>query len=142
MHITEMDLFTGLNLTVMAEIVDTCAIEETMSANTVVFREGDAARHLFILGVGSVDLKIAGDTTVYSLGEPGDVFGWSSMVLDASYTATAVCRTAIKAIRIDTRKLNRIFDANPMIGLTVYRRLSQAFNTRLACIYQRFLSVT
>jgi len=142
MRITEMDLFTGLNLTVMGEIVDKCASEEAIGKDSVIFHEKDTAGFLFILVAGSVDLKIAGETTVYRLSEPGDIFGWSSMVIDARYTATAVCRTDIKAIRIDTRKLNRIFDTNPMIGLTVYRRLAEAFNTRLACIYQRFLSAT
>ena len=80
MHITEMDLFTGLDLNVMGEIADACCVEENFSKGTVIFKEGDEAKFLYILVNGTVDLKIKGETTVYSLTEQSDIFGWSSMV--------------------------------------------------------------
>ncbi len=141
MHITEMDLFTGLDLNVMGEIADTCCVEEDFTKGTVIFKEGDEAKFLYILVNGTVDLKIKGQTTVYSLTEQSDIFGWSSMVENAQYTATAVCSKDIKVIKIDTRRLNRLFIENPIFGLTVYRRLSGVFNKRLSSIYQKFLSV-
>ena len=141
MHITEMDLFTGLDLNVMRQIADTCCAEENFAKGTVIFREGDEAKFLYILVNGTVDLKIKGQTTVYSLTEQSDIFGWSSMVENAQYTATAVCNNDIKVIKIDTLRLNRLFNENPIFGLTVYRRLSGVFNKRLSSIYKRFLSV-
>jgi len=90
---------------------------------------------------GTVDLKIKGETTVYSLTEQSDIFGWSSMVENTQYTATAVCNRDIQVIKIDTRKLNGLFNENPIFGLTVYRRLCGVFNKRLSSIYKRFLSV-
>jgi len=141
MHITEMDLFTGLDLNVMGEIADTCCIEENFAKGTVIFKEGDEAKSLYILVNGTVDLKIKGETTVYSLTEQSDILGWSSMVENSQYTATAVCKKDIKVIKIDTRRLNRLFNENPIFGLTVYRRLCGVFNKRLSSIYQRFLSV-
>jgi CRP-like cAMP-binding protein len=140
-RITEMDLFTGLDLNVMGEIADTACTEETYSKGTVIFNEGDPATALFILGKGAVDLKIGGGKTVYRLTEASDVFGWSSLVENAQYTATAVAKMDIQAVKIDTRKLNRVFNANPAFGLAVYRRLSAVFNKRLSSIYRRFLSV-
>lgn len=141
MHITEMDLFTGLDLNVMGEIADACCVEENFTKGTVIFKEGDEAKFLYILVNGTVDLKIKGETTVYSLTEQSDIFGWSSMVENTQYTATAVCNGDIKVIRIDTRRLNRLFNENPIFGLTVYRRLCGVFNKRLSSIYQRFLSI-
>ena len=141
MHITEMDLFTGLDLSVMGEIADTCCIEENFAKDTVLFKEGDEATSLYVLVSGSVDLKIKDETTVYSLSEQSDIFGWSSMVENSQYTATAVSKEAIKVIKIDTRRLNRLFNENPIFGLTVYRRLCSVFNKRLSSIYQQFLSV-
>ena len=141
MHITEMDLFTGLDLNVMGEIADTCCTEEDYSKDTVLFKEGDEATSLYILVNGSVDLKIKDETTVYSLSEQSDIFGWSSMVENSQYTATAVCRNDVMVIKIDTRRLNRLFNENPIFGLTVYRRLCGVFNKRLSSIYQRFLSI-
>jgi CRP-like cAMP-binding protein len=141
MHITEMDLFTGLDLNVMGEIADACCVEENFTKGTVIFKEGDEAKFLYILVDGAVDLKIRDETTVYSLKEQSDIFGWSSMVENTQYTATAFCSMDIKIIKIDTRKLNRLFNENPIFGLTVYRRLCGVFNKRLASIYKRFLSV-
>ena len=141
MRITEMDLFTGLDLNVMGEIADTCCFEEKFPKDTVLFQEGDKATSLYILVNGSVDLKIKSETTVYSLTEQSDIFGWSSMVENSQYTATAVCNRDIRVIKIDTRRLNRLFNENPMFGLTVYRRLCGVFNLRLSSIYKRFLSV-
>ena len=141
MRITEMDLFAGLDLNIMGEIADTCCFEENFPKGTVLFKEGDKATSLYILVNGSVDLKIKSETTVYSLNEQSDIFGWSSMVENSQYTATAVCRNDVKVIKIDTRRLNRLFNENPIFGLTVYRRLCGVFNKRLSSIYQKFLSV-
>ena len=140
-RITEMDLFSGLDLNVMGEIADIACTEENHAKGTVIFSEGDSANALFILGKGAVDLKIGGEKTVYSLTEESDIFGWSSLVENAQYTATAIAKTDIQAVKIDTRKMNRVFNANPGFGLTVYRRLSAVFNKRLSNIYHRFLSI-
>jgi CRP-like cAMP-binding protein len=140
-RITEMDLFSGLDLSVMGEIADTACTEATYAKGAVIFNEGDSANALFILGKGAVDLMIGGDKTVYGLNQESDIFGWSSLVENAQYTATAIAKTDIQAVKIDTRKMNRVFNASPSFGLTVYRRLSAVFNKRLASIYHRFLSV-
>jgi CRP-like cAMP-binding protein len=140
-RLTEMDLFSGLDLNVMGEIADTACTEETYSKGTLIFKEGDSANALFILGKGAVDLKIGGEKTVYHLTDESDIFGWSSLVENAQYTATAIAREDIHAVKIDTRKMNRVFNANPAFGLAVYRRLSAVFNKRLSSIYHRFLSV-
>lgn len=140
-RIKEMDLFTGLDLNVMGKIADIACTEETFPKGTVIFREGDSAKALFILYEGAVDLEIGRGKTVYRLNEPSDVFGWSSMVENAQYTATAVANTDIKAVKIDTRKINQVFNESPMVGLMVYRRLAAAFNKRLASIYARYQSV-
>jgi len=141
LRITEMDLFTGLDLTVLREIAETACTETTYTKRTVVFTEGDSANALYILDKGEVDLKIGGEKTVYRLTEKSDIFGWSSLVENAQYTATAIANTDIQAVKIDTSIMNRVFNANSLFGLKVYQRLSAVFNKRLASIYSRFLSV-
>jgi len=139
MHITEMDLFTGLNLEVMGEIADKCCTEASYEKGTVLFRQGEPACFLYILVEGAVDLRLKEETTVISLTEPSDIFGWSSLVENAQYTASAVCRSPVKVIKIETGpKLGRILNAHPDVGLVLYRRLAGLFNKRLASIYQRF----
>ena len=138
MHITESDLFYGLDLNVMSKIADICS-EEQYADGTVIFEEGKAADHLYILEEGIVDLLIDKDTCIYSLTEMSEIFGWSSLVESAKYTATAVCKTDVKALKIPTRTLQRIFDENPEVGNVVFRRLAGIFNKRLTKTYQKFL---
>jgi CRP-like cAMP-binding protein len=140
-HITEMDLFKGLDLNVMGEIADTACTEASYEKGAVIFNQGDSANTLYILYKGVVDLKIGGEKSIYRLTATSDIFGWSSLVENVQYTATGIAETDIQVVKIDTRKMNRLFDANPMFGLTVYRRLSAIFNKRLGSIYNRFLSI-
>jgi CRP-like cAMP-binding protein len=140
LRITEMDLFKGLNLDVMGEIADKCCTEESYKQGTVLFKEGEDAAYLYILVEGAVDLIVKEDTVIYSLTELSDIFGWSSLVEDAKYTASVKCKTDVKTIKIETgRKFGRIFDANSDFGLNVHRRFSGVFNKRLSRIYQKFL---
>ncbi len=139
MHITEMDLFTGLNLEIMGEIADKCCTEAVYDQGTVLFHQGEPAGFLYVLVEGDVDLRLKEETTVISLTEPSDIFGWSSLVENAHYTANAVCEKPVKVIKVETGpKLGRILNAHPDVGLVPYRRLAGLFNKRLASIYQRF----
>lgn len=140
-HITETDLFKDLDVKILEQIADTACTEASYDKGTVIFNEGDSADYLFILYNGVVDLTVGSKKTVYSLTGQSDIFGWSSLVENAEYTATAIANTDIEAVKIDSRKLNRVFNANPAFGLSVYRRLSAVFNKRLGNIYERFLSI-
>jgi len=139
MHITESDLFYGLDHNVMRKIADICS-EEQYADGTVIFEEGKAADHLYILEEGIADLLIDKDTCIYSLTEMSEIFGWSSLVESAKYTATAVCKTDVKALKIPTRTLQRIFDENPEVGNVVFRRLAGIFNKRLTKTYLKFMA--
>jgi CRP-like cAMP-binding protein len=136
---TEMDLFTGLDLGVMGEIAEVACEAAAFDQGTLIFSEGSIARTLYILEKGVVNLMVGREEIVYNLTEQSDIFGWSSLIENAPYTATAVAQSDIKVLKIDTRKLNRLFEANPKFGLTFYRRLAAVFHKRLASIYTRFL---
>jgi CRP-like cAMP-binding protein len=141
LRMTEMDLFTGLDLGVMGEIADVACEEASFEKGALIFSEGEAARTLYILDGGTVDLMVGREKIVYSLTEQSDIFGWSSLIENAPYTATALAQTKVQALKINTRKMNRLFEAHPSFGLAFYRRLAAVFNKRLASIYARFLKL-
>ena len=139
MHITESDLFYNLDLNVMSDIADIC-LEEQYPSGKILFKEGEDAKNLYILEEGISDLLIDEDTFIYSITERSDIFGWSSLIESGKYTATAVCKTDVKVLKIPTRSLHRIFDKNPEFGNVVFRRLAGIFNRRLTKTYRKFLS--
>jgi CRP-like cAMP-binding protein len=95
---------------------------------------------LYILEEGSVNLVIKnGGTISFSLTRSGDVFGWSCMVEAGHYTASGVCATDLKAVKIEREQLDRIFNQYPEAGLKVLKRLAGVISQRLSNAYRDLL---
>ena len=140
MIVKEIDLFKGIDSEVMKEIANICT-EERSAKDAVLFKEGEEAERLYILEEGSLNLVIEdGGSLTYTLTEPGLVFGWSSMVESGRYTASGVCATDLKAVKIEREKLDKIFSLYPDVGVKVLRRLAGVFSKRLSNAYQNLLS--
>ena len=140
MIVKEIDLFRGIDPEVMEEIANICS-EEEYAKDTVLFEKGEEAESLYILEQGALNLVIKdGGSLIYSLTEPGEVFGWSSLVESGVYTASGVCATDIKAVKIKREKLDKIFDRHPEVGFKVLKRLARVISQRLSNAYRDLLS--
>jgi len=140
MIVKEIDLFKGIDFNVMNKIADICT-EENYTKDTVLFKKDDEAECLYILEEGTVNLVIQnGGTLTFNLTEPGEIFGWSSMVESAVYTASCICGTDIKAVKIERKKLDKIFNLHPDVGLKILKRLGGVFSKRISSVYQDLLS--
>ena len=96
---------------------------------------------LFILLEGTVHLVIKnGGSITFNLSEPGDVFGWSSMLENGKYTASGICATDLKLVKIEKDKLIRIFQNRPEVGFKVLQRLAGVISRRLSNAYRDLLS--
>lgn len=140
MIINEVDLFEGIDPDVMEEIANICS-EENYAKDTVLFKNGEEADCLYILEEGTIHLVIEnGGSISFTLSDPGQVFGWSSMVESGLYTSSGVCATAIKALKLEKEKLNKVFSLHPDAGLKVLKRLAGVISQRLLNAYQDLLS--
>ncbi len=140
MILKEIELFHGIDFEVMNEIAGICS-EVEYSEDTTIFERAEQARCLYILIEGAIHLVIKnGGTITYSLSEPGDVFGWSSMLEHGNYTATGICATDLKAVKIEKDKLIKIFNIHPDVGFKVLQRLAGVIAKRLSNAYRDLLS--
>lgn len=140
MIVKEIDLFRGIDPEVMEEIANICS-EEKYTKDTVLFEKGEEAESLYILEQGTLNLVIKnGGSLIYSLTEPGEVFGWSSLVESGVYTASGVCATDTKVVKIEREKLERVFDRHPEVGFKVLKRLAGVISQRLSNAYRDLLS--
>jgi len=140
MNISEIELFKGIDFDVMNKIACICS-EEFYSKGIVLFNNGEKAESLYILIEGTVHLEIKnGGALTYRMNEPGAVFGWSSMFEAGRYTASGICASDLKVIRIQRDKMNRIFSEYPDAGVKILRRLGTVFSTRLSSAYRDVLS--
>ena len=140
MILKEIELFEGVDFEVLNEIADICS-ENSYSKDTVLFEKDEQAKCLYILLEGTVYLVIKnGGSITYNLSEPGDVFGWSSMLENGKYTASGICATDLKVVKIERDKLNRIFQNRPEVGFKVLQRLAGVISRRLSNAYGNLLS--
>ena len=140
MILKEIELFKGVDFEVMNEIAGICS-EESHSKDAVLFEKDEQAKCLYILLEGTVNLVIKnGGSITYNLSEPGDVFGWSSMLENGKYTASGICATDLKVVKIEKDKLNRIFQNRPEVGFKVLQRLAGVISRRLSNAYRDLLS--
>lgn len=140
MIIKEIELFKGIDYEVMNEITSVCS-EESYSKDAILFEKDEEAKCLYILLEGTVKLVIKnGGSIIYRLKEPGEIFGWSSMVEHGCYTASGICSTNLKAIKIEKEKLNKIFNKHPDVGFKVLKRLAGVISRRLSNAYRDLLS--
>lgn len=140
MFIKEVDLFEGMSQGFIDEIAKVL-VEESYSEGSFLFKERDPANDFYVLEEGSVRLTIGEEGHItYTMNTPGDSFGWSSLVERDTYTANAECRQPTKVIKIESAKLNRIFEKHHFSGLMFYKRLARSIGDRLINNYNSLLS--
>ncbi|MFO7987283.1 MAG: cyclic nucleotide-binding domain-containing protein [Desulfatiglandaceae bacterium] len=136
MYFLQSDLLEGMSRDFVKGFM---AISEKVSLEPgeFLFQEGDPAAYFWILLKGRVKLSI-GETshTVYSIGHPGEAFGWSSLVDRPVYSASAECRLQTKVLRIEVRKLHDILMKDPVQGAHFFKKLAAVLGKRLLWSYQ------
>ena len=137
----ESELFKGIGYDTMQKFVE-IATEEFFPNHTVLFEKDQTANSLYILSEGTVNLIISNGSghITFKLTEPGEVFGWSSLLGPGKYTATGMCATDVKLVRIDRFELAKIFHDHPEAGFKVLKRLGNVVARRLSNAYRDLLS--
>ncbi|MBU8910658.1 MAG: cyclic nucleotide-binding domain-containing protein [Desulfobacterales bacterium] len=132
MNIHEIHFFEGIDAAVIKEIENSCTVG-TYEKDAVIFEKGSRADFLYILEEGNIDLLIKDkELTICSLTEPGEVFGWSSIVEKGIYTASCISRARTKVLKISKDKIEDIFNRYPKAAVTFYRRLGSIFSKRIS----------
>ena len=131
------ELFVGLSDQDLADIA-TIAYKETYATGDLICTERELANQIFILCQGRVQLHIQlrsslepnGEMTIEEV-EPGRIFGWSSLVKQRRFTASARALEPVTALVIDADDLNTLFDRNLHIGFVVMKQLAEVIASRL-----------
>jgi CRP-like cAMP-binding protein len=99
-----------------------------------VFREGEAADSVYLVVSGKLSLQLS-PSTIYrkhlvNVG-PGEMLGWSSLVENSRFVATAVVVEPAQLIQIDAARLRAICHDDPQFGYEFTRRAMLALAKRL-----------
>jgi CRP-like cAMP-binding protein len=137
----QAELFQGITAETRLRILAS-AHEESYAPKDFIFRQGDPARHFFILSEGRIRLTMGqGELLAYVASDPNDLIGWSSLVENEAYTASAECLVSVKLLRIAKQRLDEILLEDPASGMVFYKNLAAILGRRLVKSYQATLSV-
>ncbi|MEX2306235.1 MAG: cyclic nucleotide-binding domain-containing protein [Pirellulales bacterium] len=122
------------HLAQIANIAQLC----DFAPHDVVFREGQNADSVYLVVSGKLSLELS-PSTIYrkhlvSVG-PGEMLGWSSLVENPRFAATAVVVDPARLVRIDGQRLRAICDDDPRFGYEFMRRTMRALANRLTATW-------
>ncbi|MCS6825787.1 MAG: cyclic nucleotide-binding domain-containing protein [Caldilinea sp.] len=100
---------------------------QTAKAGAVLFRVGEAADGLYLIGKGFVRIFTAGGATLATLG-PGSVLGEDSLYRSVPYDVSAHAASDLEYWKLSDADLRAIILQRPTIGL----KLSQNFGSLIA----------
>jgi len=142
MIIQESDVFKGLGPGVINEIAQNM-VEEFYTKGSYIFKDKHFAENFYILEEGQIRLSVGEEGHLtHLISDPGEAFGWSSLVGHETYTASAECLSPTKVIRIEKHSLERVFEKDPTAGVLFYRRLAGLIGERLVRTYSMLPSVS
>lgn len=133
-------LFQGMDqdfLDAIAEVMSLAVFEE----GDLIFRQGELVEYFYILEEGRIRLSVGQLCSVTTLmSKQGEAFGWSSLLGNDRYTATAECLTPTKVLRVKGVEIGRVLEQHPECGLVFFRRVARIIRRRLIDSYRNLLT--
>jgi len=116
------------------ELVMKCASFQNFSPSQNIFREGEDAKHCYLILEGTVILEIfnleIGNIHVQTLG-PGEVLGWSWLVPPFNWHFDARAVDSVKTIALDGEMLRQTCEENPRLGYNLLKKFAAILEQRL-----------
>ena len=131
MHIKMSDFFMGMGRDFTMEVLD-IAEKLAQQEKDVLFREGEPARHFYVLLKGRVKLSL-GDSgpVVYMVRQPGEIIGWSGLIAPHTAAANARALTPCEVISISRKPLQAHFETDWQLGYLMVQKAAVVVRDRL-----------
>jgi len=135
------DIFQGVAELTRQRILESAATE-SFAQGDFIFRQGDPVLHMVILVEGRARLSLGrGQRLSYVASHAGDLVGWSTLAEGERYMGSAECLVPVRALRIETHRVEEILRQDPASGMAFFRNLAAMIGRRLVKSYQATLSV-
>jgi CRP/FNR family transcriptional regulator, cyclic AMP receptor protein len=95
----------------------------SLTAGSVIFREGDEANELFVIKSGQVRIQI-GNRTITELGQDS-IFGEMALIDSEPRSATAVAVSNVELVPVSEKQFLFLVGQTPYFALKVMRVLAQ-----------------
>lgn len=107
--------------------LETCSFTRRVSPNTTLFHSGDENQGFFQLLAGIVALTVMdenGNTCLVRLVEPGQVFGYRSLIAGQHHETTAVTLVPSEIWHVPARSARRAYQSDPHLQRVLHADLA------------------
>jgi len=103
---------------------------------TVLFREGDAGDHMYVVQSGSVRIskEVHGGTRTLAVLGPGEFFGEMAILNNKPRTATAEVVDKARMLLLDARTFEQMVVSNAEIAVRLVKKLSRRLDSALELV--------
>jgi CRP-like cAMP-binding protein len=136
MYLRQSELFLGMGHQFLKNAMD-LSVRVSVPEGGVVFAQGEPAEHFFILIDGCVTLTVEGSGKVYEGCRVGELFGWSSLIGDTQFTASAVCTRPTNLLKFSASAFHQLLSDEPDAQAVFFAQLARALGKRLMASYDK-----
>ena len=139
-QIVMLTYLTDPMLDKLTQIIDVLKFDK----DEVIYRDKEPSERFYMLKDGRVLLeqRISDQVTVtVSAIQPGYSFGWSAMMEHEPYMFDAICEEPSEIYSFKSKKIQKLIEQDPEMGLRLYRRLLVIIKKRLDIRTEQFRKV-
>ena len=129
----EVSLFADLTMEELALIAPLVVMKEGKAGDFII-QEGECVESVYILLSGNATvMKTRGDGKKVSLDQVGkdDLLGEVTFFKNTPASASVQATAPFKALQFNQKDFHRLLDANPTLGLKIYKKFSRVLSMRI-----------
>jgi CRP/FNR family transcriptional regulator len=132
-ELKQFDLFKGFSEKQLSQVAKLTS-KKNYGKGKVVYKEGDKAKHLFVVDKGLVSLRRVEPGKLVGIAfenrEHGELFGAAAVMHPREYTLTALCLEETAVYAIDADKLGKVCESDPQLGYKFMSAIAEVYFER------------
>ena len=132
-YLAGLNLFSGLDSSYLQFLAD-CARRREVDRGDVLFKQGTAAEHFYLLVKGSISVEvpaIEGPPVQLQRPDPGEVMGWSWLIPPYRWNFQARAVEPSEVIEFDGKAILERCEDDSAFGYEILKRFSALMSERL-----------
>ena len=129
----EVSLFADLTLDELALIAPLAVMKEGKAGDCII-QEGECVESVYVLLSGHATvMKTRPDGKKISIDQVGkdDLLGEVTFFKNTPASATVKATAPFSALQFNQKEFHRLLDANPPLGLKIYKKFSRVLSVRI-----------
>ena len=129
----EVSLFSDLSMDELALIAPLAVMKEGKAGDCII-QEGECVENVYILLSGNATvMKARPDGKKISIDQVGkdDLLGEVTFFKNTPASATVQATAPFKALQFNQKDFHRLLDADPPLGLKIYKKFSRVLSVRI-----------